>query len=160
MIGFIKKKTSGFLMLEAIFAVFVTALVVVFMHFLLTNIIVANKMMPHKDDLVFSYLQLDRFLNENGTLSYPVPDKSSQNQAVFIKIDRRNHETEYKIQQYKNMLRTTTDKNGHMPLLLQVKKAAFETNDQQIKIKVTEMDGRDSELIFKMHEKPKEKKKS
>lgn len=54
----------------------------------------------------------------------------------------------------KDMIRLTTEVNGHMPLILNVNNCNFETNDDQIKINILEKDNRETELYFKLDKKP------
>lgn len=47
-----------------------------------------------------------------------------------------------------------------MPLLLNIENASFVTIDKQVKINITEKDGRKSELYFKLDPKPVESDKT
>lgn len=157
----IKSKTNGFTLAEAIFSVFITLLVVLILQDLMKSLTLSNKAEHKTDDVVFSYVQFNRFLNASDVKhAYTLPSKSNFKRAVLVKVDKKNQKKIYLLSLYKNMLRATTTGGGHMPLLLNVRTAFFETKDQQIKIKVTESDGRRSEIYFKLDPKPKKKEKN
>lgn len=105
-------------------------------------------------------MQLNRFINEEkGIKAYTLPKDSNFSKAVFVKTNKKNETTTYYLTLYKDMVRVTTPKGGHMPLLLNVEKADFLTKDRLIKINVMEKDGRKSELYFKFNSRPNLKKK-
>ena len=150
-----KLKTKGFILAEAVFAVFITLIVVLILQNLLKSLTLANKVQHRTDDIVFSYVQLNRFIKEKQNVkAFTLPERSNSEKAVFKKIDAQGKDTIYRLTQYKNMLRVTTPEGGHMPLLLDVKRSSFTTNDRMLKIEVTETDGRKSELYFKFNSRP------
>lgn len=155
-----KLKTKGFILAEAVFAVFVTLVVVLILQNLVKSLTLVNKVQHRTDDIVFSYVQLNRFIKEKQNEKvFTLPERSNSEKAVFKKIDAQGKDTIYRLTQYKNMLRVTTPEGGHMPLLLDVKRASFTTNDRMLKIEVTETDGRKSELYFKFNSRPAKKEK-
>jgi len=155
-----KLKTKGFILAEAVFAVFVTFVVVLILQNLVKSLTLANKVQHRTDDIVFSYVQLNRFIKEKQNIkAFTLPERSNSEKAVFKKIDAQGKDTIYRLTQYKNMLRVTTPEGGHMPLLLDVKRSSFTTNDRMLKIEVTETDGRKSELYFKFNSRPTKKEK-
>lgn len=155
-----RRQTTGFLMAEAVFSVFITFLVVLTLQSLVKNISTVKNLVHPNEDLAYSYIQLDRFLHEKGTFSYTLPDQSNAVEAVFCKIQASGEKKIYIIEQYNNMIRVKTDHGGHMPLALNIYKARFVTKDQMIKFEVTEKDRRDSELIFRLEKKPHENAKN
>lgn len=155
-----KLNTKGFILAEAVFAVFVTLLVVLILQNLVKSLTLANKVQHRTDDVVFSYVQLNRFIKEKqNERIYTLPERSNSEKAVFKKSDAQGKDTIYRLTQYKKMLRVTTPEGGHMPLLLNVNKSSFTTANRLLKIKVTEADGRKSELYFKFGSRPKNKEK-
>lgn len=157
----IKLKTKGFLLAEAVFSVFVTLLVVLTMQSLLKSISLAQAREHRTNDVVFAYVQLNHFLRDQNTRAAYVNLKTSNHyRAVVNKISDTGEEKTYVLMQYRNMIRVTTSEGGHMPLLIGVKKAIFSTQDQQLKIALTETDNCRSELIFKLDPKPTKKEKT
>ena len=69
-----KLNTKGFILAEAVFAVFVTILVVLILQNLVKSLTLANKVQHRTDDVVFSYVQLNRFIKEK------------QNEELFYKL--------------------------------------------------------------------------
>lgn len=155
-----KLKNKGFILVEAMLSVLITLIVVLMLQNLLKTLTLANKAHHKTDDIVFSYVQLNRFINEEkGIKVYTLPKDSNFSKAVFVKTNMKDEETTYNLTLYKDMVRVTTPKGGHMPLLLNVKEADFLTRDKLVKINVTEKDGRKSELYFKFDSRPILKKK-
>lgn len=152
------KKSRGFLLAEAIFSVFITAIIVLILQNLLQNLHSAEKLGHKTDEVAFAYVQLDRFLHDDA-ISYSAPDKSHAEKAVFTRVTNKGEKSSYALEVYikndKKMLRTTTTVGGHMPLLVDLRKVDLKTNKEWIKINLTEKDGRKSQLIFKMDDKPK-----
>lgn len=157
----IKSRSKGFLLAEAIFSVFVTLLVVLMLQNLMKTILVANRANHKTDDIAFAYMQFNRFFKGKETkTSYVLPTLSSSKQVGVVKIDGNGAQKTYIVTYYKHMIRVTTRQGGHMPLLLNVRNASFATKNRQIKIDVTESDGRKSEMFFKLDAKPKKKGKN
>ena len=155
-----KLKTKGFILAEAVFAVFITLIVVLILQNLLKSLTLANKVQHRTDDIVFSYVQLNRFIKgKSSQRVFTLPERSNSEKAVFEKIDAQGNDTIYRLTQYKKMLRVTTPEGGHMPLLLNVKNSSFTTRDKMLQINVTEADGRKSEIYFKFGTRPKNKEK-
>lgn len=158
----IKLKNKAFTLSEAIFSIFISILVILILQNVLINLKTANKASHRTDDIVFMYVQFNRFLREDTDLVYVLPESSNSSRVRFIKREgsgKNKLEKTYIIEKYKNMIRTTTGSGGHMPLLLDVKGATFSAKDEQIKMNIEEKDGRKSELYFKLDPKPKEEKK-
>lgn len=156
-----KSKNKGFLLAEAIFAVFITLLIVLILQVLIKTIMLSDRAEHRTDDIVFAYVQFNHFLtNEDVKAAYIYPKASTSRQAAIEKVTADGQSNIYLITHYKNMIRVTTPEGGHMPLLLNVKKAFFVTQNSQIKIMLTENDGRQSEIYFKLNEKPKKKVKN
>lgn len=148
-----KQRLSGFLMIEAIFSVFITLLIVLVLQAMVKNLTTYKKYNRPTNEISFAYVQLDRFLHEKGSQIYTVPRISNSKRSVFCK-EKSGKKTFYIIKQYKDMIRLTTEVNGHMPLILNVNNCNFETNDDQIKINILEKDNRETELYFKLDKKP------
>ncbi|WEV71459.1 ComGF family competence protein [Lactobacillus sp. ESL0785] len=162
MMKLIKKRMSlrsnGFLLSEAIFSVLITLFVVITLQNLLKSIATTNKTEHRTDNVVFAYVQFNRFLHDDNTkIIYIVPEYSNSKQVALRKIDKTGEDKIYNLNFYKNMIRATTNLGGHMPLLLDVKRAQFSISDQQVKINVTEADDRQSELYFKVDKRPEKK---
>lgn len=156
-----KSKNKGFLLAEAIFAVFITLLIVLILQGLIKTIMLSDRAEHRTDDIVFAYVQFNHFLtNEDVKAAYIYPKASTSRQAAIEKVNADGQSNIYLITHYKNMIRVTTPEGGHMPLLLNVKKAFFVTQNSQIKIMLTENDGRQSEIYFKLNEKPRKKVKN
>lgn len=146
---------------EAVFSVFVTLIVVLMLQNLMKTIVVANRASHRTDDIVFAYVQFSRFFKgKEIKTAYVLPSKSSLKRACIIKVDKKNKQKTYFVTCYKQMIRVTTPEGGHMPLLLNVKKASFATKDRQIKIAVTESDNRESEMYFKLDAAPNKKEEN
>lgn len=154
----IRLKNKAFTLSEAIFSIFISMLVIMILQNLLLNLRTANKSTHRTDDIAFAYVQFNRFLHEDGGVVYAVPESSNSFKARIVKKVGKVEKV-YILEKYKHMIRSTTDEGGHMPLLLNVHYAGFSTKDGQIKINVTEDDGRKSELYFKLDPRPKEKAK-
>ena len=148
------KSKKGFLLIEAIFSVFITLLIVIALQNLLVSLKTARHLKHPVNEVAFSYIQLNNFLKEHE--SYVLPELSNSRKADFSGLKDNNKV--YVLEKYKNMIRVTTNASGHMPLLLNVDQAEFETSKNRIKIFITEEDGRKSELYFKLREKPDEAK--
>ena len=158
------KSSKGFTIAEVIFSIFITILVIWILQNLLVNLKTANKSNHHTNDVAFAYVQFTRFLkDENTETAYALPNSSNSYRAVIAKIKRKGKkkvEQHYILEKYKNMIRATTSEVGHMPLLLNIENASFVTIDKQVKINITEKDGRKSELYFKLDPKPVESDKT
>ncbi|MDF7638691.1 ComGF family competence protein [Lactobacillus sp. ESL0791] len=156
-----KLTSKGFLLAEAVFSVFVTMIVVLLLQGLLKTLSTANQKVNYTDDLVFSYVQFNRFLHDGKTQTvYTLPSASKFNKAVFVKLKKdgeKVEEKQYSLSVYKSMIRATGENGGHMPLLLNVQMATFVTKDELIKINVTENNGRRSVLYFKLDPRPTRK---
>lgn len=141
-------KIKAFMLIEAIFSVFITMLIVLILQNLVMNMNNSQKLGHRTNEVAYAYVQLERFFNEG--YSYPEPKSSNSLRSVFVKIDHKGQRSHYAIEQYHEMVRVTGTSGGHMPLILNVKHASFKTKKEQIAIKVIEKDGRQSELIFKL----------
>lgn len=153
------KRTKGFLLAEAMFSLFVTILVIMILQNLLFSIKTINHQ-QRSNDLAYAYVQLNRFLHDDETVSIE-PAKSNHNHAVFCKLTKERgkiKKKEYVLEHYDSMLRMTTLSAGHMPLLLQVKEANFATRKDQIEIILREKDGRFSHLAFHLDKDKKDEK--
>lgn len=150
MIEFMKIK--AFMLIEAIFSVFITMLIVLILQNLVVNLNSSQKLGHPVNEAAYAYVQLERFLDD-GT-SYTEPSASNSLRSVFVKINKKGKRTHYVIEQYQDMIRVTGTSTGHMPLLLGVKRASFKTKGKQILIKVIEKDGRKSDLLFKLEKRP------
>lgn len=148
-------KSNGFLLADAVFAVFVTLLAVVTLQNMLKSMATADKAHHRTDDIVFAYVQFDHFLKEDAKTVYLFPAGTNSRQVAIKKVNQSGKTQVYILASYKDMIRMRTPEGGHMPLLLNVKKASFISKDQQIKINVVEKDGRSSEIYFKLDAKPK-----
>lgn len=146
---------------EAVVSVIVTMLVVLTLQNLIKTVTVSNRTFHKTDDVVFAYVQLNRFLHEDKVKeAYTLPEVSNSRQGVFIKADKNGEKKTYLVSQYKDMIRVTTSEGGHMPLLLDIKRANFHTKDCLMQIHVTEKDNRSSDLIFKFDTRPKKREKN
>ncbi|WP_158592476.1 MULTISPECIES: ComGF family competence protein [unclassified Lactobacillus] len=146
---------------EAVFSVIVTLLVVLTLQNLIKTVTVSNRMFHKTDDVVFAYVQLNRFLHEDKVkAAYTLPEISNSRQGAFVKVDEDGQKKTYLVSQYKNMIRVTTSEGGHMPLLLNIKRANFHTKDCLMEIHITEKDNRNSDLIFKFGAQPKKREKN
>lgn len=158
------KKGKGFLLAEAVFSLLITMLVFLTLKNLLFSLAAANKSQVRQDEVAYAYVQFDRFLrDEDVNRVYAEPEASSPKRAVFVRETLRNGKKDkkrYFLEQYNSMLRLTTESTGHMPLLLKVKQTHFQTRAGQIRIDVTENDGRYSQLVFKLGSKENEEDKS
>lgn len=155
-------KNRAFTLAEAIFSIFISILVILILQNLLLSLKTANNSTHRTDDVVFAYVQFNRFLHEDGGIVYALPKLSTSTKAKLVKRetdDKKKIEKTYILEKYKDMIRSTTNSGGHMPLLLNVRDADFYVKDEQLKINVVEKDGRRSELYFKLDPKPKEEKK-
>lgn len=150
-----RSKSNGFLLADAVFAVFVTLLTVVTLQNMLKSMTTADKAHHRADDIVFAYVQFDHFLKEDAKTVYLFPAGTNSRQVAIKKVSQRGKTQVYILASYKDMIRMRTPEGGHMPLLLNVKKASFISKDQQTKISVVEKDGRSSEIYFKLDAKPK-----
>ena len=155
----ILSKNKGFVLAEAMFAVIITLLIVLVLQNLLKTIMLSDKADHKTDNVVFAYVQFNRFLHDDTKLAYPFPEISTSRQAGIVKVDHDNKSKIYKLNFYKNMVRVTTPDGGHMPLLLEVKKANFVTTNNYIKISITEKDNRSTEIYFKLDAKSKIKER-
>lgn len=156
-----KSRSKGFLLAEAIFAVFITLVIVLTLQGLIKTVTLSERAEHRTDDVVFAYVQFNHFLtNEEVKAAYIYPQSSNSRQAAIEKVNNDGQSNIYLLTHYKNMIRVTTPEGGHMPLLLNVKKAYFVTQNCQIKIMLTENDGRKSEICFKLDKKPKKKVKN
>lgn len=156
-------KIKGFLLAEAVFSIFVTILVISILQGLLKSIQTCNEQAHQADEIAYSYVQLRRFLNDgNSKIVYTEPN-DSQNKVVLIKVLKNgSKETNkrYVLQKYGSMIRSTTPEGGHMPLILNVKRAIFNTADGNFRITVVEKDNRKSDLVFKVDKRPIKKNKN
>lgn len=149
---------KGFLLIEAVFSVFITLLIMFSLRDLVTSLKTMQKVNHHTDEVAFAYVQLDRFFNDKKAVTYALPKYSNSSKAIFCRIEN-GEKKNFVIEQYQDMIRTKTNSGGHMPLLLDVDHAEFHTEERQIKLWIKEKDGRRTELIFKLSPRPKESKK-
>lgn len=158
------EKSKGFFLAEAVFSVVITMLVFLTLKDLLFSLRTANQSRVRNDELAYAYVQLDRFLHDKEVKqTYTEPELSNSKQAVFEReaiIDGKKIKKRYFLQQYGSMIRLTTKSSGHMPLLLNVKRAEFQTKAGKIAVGLYEKDGRYSKLIFKLGSRNNEKDKS
>lgn len=155
-------KSRAFTLAEAIFSIFISILVILILQNLLVSLKTANNSTHRTDDVVFAYVQFNRFLHEDNGIVYALPKASNSTKAKLIKQTgdgKKKIEKTYILEKYKDMIRSTTNSGGHMPLLLNVKDADFSVKDEELKITVVEKDDRKSELYFKLDPQPKEEKK-
>lgn len=146
---------------EAVVSVIVTMLVVLTLQNLIKTVTVSNRTFHKTDDVVFAYVQLNRFLHEDKVKeAYTLPEVSNSRQGVFVKTDKNGEKKTYLVSQYKDMIRVTTSEGGHMPLLLDTKRASFHTKDCLMQIHVTEKDNRSSDLVFNFDTQPKKREKN
>lgn len=158
----IRFKNKAFTLAEVIFSIFISILVILVLQNLLVSLKTANNSTHRTDDVVFAYVQFNRFLHEDGDIVYAVPESSTSTKAKLVKqtnTGKNKVEKIYVLEKYRDMIRSTTNTGGHMPLLLNVKDADFLVKDEQLKITIVEKDGRRSELYFKVDPKPKKDKK-
>lgn len=151
-------KQPGFLLVDALFAVLVTALCIFTLNNLLMCIKSSEKINHHSNEIVFSYVQFNNFLHD-GKAVYTEPDKGNFKKCVFTKIDKSGGEKTYRIEQYQDMIRVTSTNGGHMPLILHIRAAQFKTEENKILIRVTEHDNRKSDLLFVLDKKKAKEKK-
>lgn len=89
---------------------------------------------------------------------YPVTKLAISNSASFKCIDQKGDATTYRIEYYKkNVLKVSGAGKGYMPLLFNVKKAAFKTTKDSIIIRVTEKNKGASDLVFQLDEEQEKK---
>lgn len=149
-------KRKGFLLIEAVFSIFITFLCVLVLQGLMKNLLNLKKYQSNANEIAFSYVQLEQFFNEKNTITYALPEKSTSFKAVLCR-EKDGQKKVYIVEQYRHILRMTTVHSGHMPLLLNIKEASFQTRDRLLKIKIEEKDGRESCLYFKLHSQPVKK---
>lgn len=143
-------KKKAFLMADAVFSVLVTILCIVTLDCLLMSLKTMNKTNHHENQAVFSYVQFNNFLHD-GKNVYAVPSASNSSRAVFTKVERKGSKKSYRIEKYQDMVRVrATQSGGHMPLILHVRDADFQTSSGQIVMHLIERDGRKSDLYFKL----------
>lgn len=155
-------KNRAFTLAEAIFSIFISILVILILQNLLVNLKTANKSSHRTNDIVFTYVQFNRFLQEDSNITYLLPESSNSIRVKFVKetsSGKKKAKTIYVLEKYKDMIRTTTASGGHMPLILNIRDASFATEDRRLKVNVIEKDGRKSELYFQFDPKPKEDEK-
>ncbi|MBA1394989.1 competence protein ComGF, partial [Lactobacillus sp. XV13L] len=70
---------------EAVFAVFIALLVVLILQGLLKSLTTADKAGHRTDDVVFAYVQFNRFLKNDAAKAYVFPKASNSRQAAIIK---------------------------------------------------------------------------
>lgn len=153
-----KNLLSGFLLLDAIFSVVITILCVFTLKCTLNLLKNANKIDHHTDEVVFSYVQFNNWLN-NSEYVYTRPKINSNPLVTFDRKPKKDTADEYveklyDLELYQNMIRLTTEQGGHMPLLLHVRKADFATSDTQIKVDLVESDRRRTQWFFKTDKRP------
>lgn len=152
-----KIKSQGFLLAEAVFSVFVTLIVVLILQGLLRNLKLVDEAKNEADEIAYNYVQFNNFLHGDKNKKFYIDLERSDFQRIAINQYREGEkdvQKRYILQRYKSMIRVTTDKGGHMPLILDVKKSKFCVEDKTLKIVVTEKDNRTSELFFKLDSKP------
>lgn len=145
-------KKPGFLLSEAMVALVITIAIMFTLKGLLQNLKTANSWNMHQDEIAYAYVQFDRFLHANKSDKSYTEQKYSNAKKSCFAIKSGKELKHYAIQQYQSMIRVTTNKGGHMPLLLNVSDAKFETSTDTIKILIIEKDQRKSELVFKLKE--------
>lgn len=150
-----KTNCRGFLLAEAVFSIFITLIVVLTLQGLLKNLKIADEEEHQVDEMAYTYIQFNSFLHNNDGKKYYLDNKYTDfKKAVIRQYERKNEQKTYRIEQYKKMIRVTTIKGGHMPLVLNVDRAKFFAKGNLLKIIITEKDGRVSELYFKLDPKP------
>lgn len=165
MIKFINKKIRAFSVAEAVLAVFVTILCINLLVNLLGNVKSADKHHDPINNVAMSYVQLERFLKDDGPFEVDLKNSASKQVMLKHRIGEKDGEPvygdSYYLEHYKNMIRmrkSGAGSGGHMPLVLNISKASFSHGEDYFRIHLTETDKRKSTLTFKT-EKPLPKKK-
>lgn len=155
-----RQKIKGFMLAETMLSLIVTAFAVMIMQNLVFQLKAGSRSNFRNDQLAFAYVQLDRFLKgEKNEVVVAAPEESTSKQCVFYKLNKQQkgeNRQKYLLQQYKNMVRVTTPETGHMPLVLGVEKATFDTSKNYLQININGQDGRKSELRFKVKDRKNE----
>lgn len=161
----LRLKTKGLMLVEALFSLFMTILVLFILQNLLTSIKRANlNQNHHMNEVAYAYVQLNRFMRDKNTkLVYPWKDIADSRKTYFTKVNKNNDEETYMIEYYlrrhtiKVSKGTEKGHGGYMPLIFNIKKAKFETTKNQIIIHINEYDKGESDLVFQLDEKPRER---
>ena len=78
-------KRKGFLLIEAVFSIFITFLCVLVLQGLMKNLLNLKKYQSNANEIAFSYVQLEQFFNEKNTITYALPEKSTSFKAVLCR---------------------------------------------------------------------------
>ncbi|GFZ27128.1 competence type IV pilus minor pilin ComGF [Lactobacillus corticis] len=155
----IKLKTNAFTLLEAVISLMITALVVNLLALILQTVQKADRLDHRRNEVAFAGQQFERFLKKQSDYTYTLPRFSTKSQAKFWR-----HYVDYRGVKMKQIFtlkwknRSIVVSPGYMPLVTKVKKARFQTDDRFIRINLEETNGRQSQLIFKLDQAPKEEK--
>ncbi|QNQ80678.1 ComGF family competence protein [Lactobacillus sp. PV034] len=142
----------GFSVAEAILALLITALCIEMLIGILGCLKNANRKRAPINEVAFSYIQLEKFLKEEGHVEVDTGSSNSREIILKKKIGEKNKRPEFKIyslEKYDDMIRMTGYQRGHMPLLLNIKRASFKCGEDFFEIQVIEQDKRKSNLRFK-----------
>lgn len=157
-----KFKIKGFTLAEVIFSLFITILTLSILQNLLLSIKKANlNENQHVDDVVYAYVQLNNFIHaENTKIAYPMENNADSHRTAFARIDKNGKKKIYTIEYYSNkhVLKASTagvNGGGYMPLIFNIKSAKFVTKKDQIIIHIVEKEKGESDLVFKLDERPK-----
>lgn len=145
-------KLLGFSVAEAILALLITALCVEMLIGILGCLKNANKKRDPINEIAFSYIQLEKFLKEQGHVEVDTASSNSREIILKKKTGEKNKRPEFKIyslEKYDDMIRMTGYQRGHMPLLLNIRSASFKYGEDFFELQVTEKDKRKSNLRFK-----------
>ncbi|MGX6961971.1 competence type IV pilus minor pilin ComGF [Vagococcus xieshaowenii] len=129
-----KNKFKGFTLIEGLYGLFVTAIVLSFFHPFIHYLSFYQE--QHSNQAMMEWQtftsQLERAVTE-GTINTITPQTIEYNDASG---------THYCVEHYQNMIRRTTSLSGHEPLLLNVSSwQVSQVNEQQLFITVSFLDG-------------------
>lgn len=151
---FCSKKITGFSLLEVVVALLITVMSISLLTESLSLVKKNNSSKVYGNEVAFCYVQLTKFLENNGGFRI-VESHSDHTQLTIEKKKTDKNDLEYKtyvIEQKGNVLRVRGARQGHMPLLVKIKKASFKFDKKKFLLSITQGDGRRSELVFKAKE--------
>lgn len=158
-------KLKAFTIAEAMLAILMTIICIEILQGCLGIVKKSEQLKEPTNEIVYSYVQLNEFLKEKEHVEID-QEKSFATQLILKSLVSKKDEKpvfrSYRLEKYKKMIRLTSSDGGHIPLLFNVRSCRFIFDKDEFTIQVTEDNGKNSELIFKVDEPlkiPNEKEK-
>ncbi|MEG0285854.1 MULTISPECIES: competence type IV pilus minor pilin ComGF [Vagococcus] len=128
-------KTKGFTLLEALLALVVLMSLLLFLQPFLNSFMTMEE---HLKESNYLEVQIGKIQMENEMEELEF-EKIRHNKLVFSELQEKE-KVEVIFEQYEKMIRKTTSKTGHQPIMTEVKKVNFLGDGDMIQMEVTTLE--------------------